>query len=207
MLFGFILTDILDSNNIIVLSCMWIGILLLGCTVLVKFGWKQNKNLCIYWITTLTIGILLSGIQLYLLNNSYRLLPINHISTVWLVIIAVNFIVTTVFSKITFFLLSGIIMLATAFPLDSLKLSYPATMYGILLTIVLIGYIILTYVAPNDPLILGEKYNQFNNEDENLLTNIHKFKCMSCGLTYEGYEKLDYCPRCMAGTDLLIDVN
>ena len=206
ILFGFTLTDVIDTNNIFLLGCMWGGILLLGSTVLIKYGWKENKYLCLYWIISLFLGMVISGIQLQSLNIDEKILPLNHVSTIWMILLGVNFIISTIFSKIVYFLPVGIFMIAFSYPLDTLKLSYPATTYGIILSIVLIGYIVLSHITPNDPINLGDKYNEFNDEGEMDINSIHKFKCSNCNYLYEGIEKLDYCPRCMASSDLLIDV-
>ncbi len=211
ILLGFITTDFIESFYL--LAGIWSGILILGCTVMVKYGWSQNKYLCMYWIITLVSGTVLSALQFLSIQNAAgtlhpnnTLLHFNHISTIWMIILGVNFIVTTVFSKIIYFAPLGTIMLLMSLPLDGVKMSFPAITYGILFSIVLAGYIGLTHLTPNDKTILGKEYNINNGLDEELLHDMHKFKCSNCGYIYEGHEKLNYCPRCMTGSDLLIDV-
>lgn len=205
LILGFTASDFI--TDFFILACLWIGILLLGCSVMIKYGWSQNKYLTLYWTITLILGTILSAIQFLSIQNNNLYLPFHHISTIWMIVLGVNFLITALSSKIIYFASAGFVMLVVALPLDTLKFAYPATIYGLLLSIALIGYIILSHLTPMDPINLGHKYPEANGVNEEALTQVHKFKCGNCGYIYEGHQKLSYCPRCMASADLLIDVN
>ncbi|MEI7603545.1 MAG: hypothetical protein WCJ19_00825 [bacterium] len=200
---GFIFTDLVQ--NFLALAILWSIILIIGCGVMVLYGWKQDKYLCIYWIITLLLGTILSALQFLSIDNNNKLLPIQHISTIWIIIIGFNFVVTTIISKIIYFAPLGLVMLCTSLLIDNFIFSFPGTTFGIILSIVMMGYVALSFLTPMDPINLGERYSEVNGEDEEKLTHMHKFKCSNCGYIYEGHEKINYCPRCMAGADMLVD--
>lgn len=124
-----------------------------------------------------------------------------------MVLIGMSFLVTAFASRIVFFGPLGVVMVIGAIPLDGVQFSHPSTIYGVLMSIVLIGYFLLSLLTPQDPINLGHKYVENNGFDDEKFTVVHKFRCTNCGYTYESNEKLNYCPRCMAGADMLEDAD
>lgn len=198
---GYIVTDYVQ--DFFILLCLWSGILILGCTIMLKYGWEQSKKLTLYWVITLFLGFVLSAIQF---QESWSFLHINHINTIWLILIGANFMVTSFFQKIYYYALTGAAMIFLSLPLDTVNFSFPATTYGFLISVSLCGYLVLSYLTPHDRLNLGKEYEEANGFDEEKFTQMHIFKCSNCGYIYEGHEKINYCPRCMAGADMLEDV-
>ena len=202
---GFVLTDFL--TNFIILSLVWLLILYIGIKYTFKFGDKLNYKLCLYWGITLSLGTLLSATQYFFLLKDQYFLPIEHISTIWMALLGFNFVISSIISRIFYFGPLGVLMIVSAILLEPIKFSFPGTTYGLLINIVLVGYIALTYITPYNNFNLGKRYAEANGELEENLHQIHKFKCSNCGFVYESFKRIDHCPRCMAGADLLFDVD
>jgi len=205
ILIGFISTDFIFDYFILI--SIWSGIFILGSTSIIKYCWKQSRALSIYWISIIAVTLIISGIQYYSIDQLSPILPFNHISTIFMITLGISFILTSVFSRIIFFAPIGFILLIISLPLDKFKMNYPATAYGIILSSALIGYLILSHYTPYDKTIVGPKFAEANGFAEEEFDHMHKFKCTNCGYIYEGYKKLNDCPRCMAGADLLVDVD